>query len=300
MRLFFVYILVGNIAFYKFALANVSNSGVSIDQIDNTKPSNRMEAKNFEAELDCQKILSQFPGVTSKKNLVSACSKIQTLDKCYSVQKKPIFHYSKNSTTSNSKKILVLSLIHGDEFHAGTVGRYWMERLEEINPRNSWRVVPVLNPDGLILKTRMNANKVDLNRNFPTKDWNELAQTYWHTKTGSNPRRFPGEVAGSEPEVQCALEHISDYQPDFVMSIHTPLKVLDYDGPKVKPPVYSYLPWKSLGHFPGSLGRYMWFERFTPVLTVELKETPPDSLTPIEKLQDVIGELVKYEIKVNK
>jgi protein MpaA len=79
--------------------------------------------------------------------------------------------------------------------------------------------------------------------------------------------------------------------------VHTPLKVLDFDGPKVNFPKYDYLPWKSLGHFPGSLGRYMWFERQTPVLTTELKEDLPASLAPLEKLQDVIGTLVKLELK---
>jgi len=41
----------------------------------------------------------------------------------------------------------------------------------------------------------------------------------------------------------------------------------------------------------------MWFERQTPVLTTELKEDLPSSLVPLEKLQDVIGTLVKIEIK---
>ncbi|MCE3011354.1 MAG: murein peptide amidase A, partial [Proteobacteria bacterium] len=53
-----------------------------------------------------------------------------------------------------------------------------------------------------------------------------------------------------------------------------------------------YLPWTSLGHYPGSLGRYMWFERKIPVLTMELKEDLPKTLRPFEELQDIIGVLV--------
>jgi hypothetical protein len=103
-------------------------------------------------------------------------------------------------------------------------------------------------------------------------------------------------MAASEPETKCALHHLEDFQPDFIVSVHTPLKVLDFDGPKVSPPPkFDYLPWKSLGNYPGSLGRYMWLERNTPVLTMELKENLPPNLAPFEQLQDIIGSLVKLE-----
>ncbi len=245
---------------------------------------------------DCVTELKKFPGVTDEKLLKKACEKAKVDDACVSVEGRPIFHYEKSSKDASGKKVIVFSLIHGDETPAGTVGRYWMERLESIDSRNSWRVIPILNPDGVKRKTRPNANNIDINRNFPTRDWTELAVNYWKSKTSSNPRRFPGDVAGSEPETKCALKHMEDFKPDFVVSVHTPLKVLDFDGPKVSPPPkFDYLPWKSLGHFPGSLGRYMWFERQTPVLTMELKENLPPNFTPFEKLQDIIGTLVKIE-----
>lgn len=258
------------------------------------------EIKNNKDQSDiinlCKKSLSAFPGSTDSKLLDSSCSQVTRLNSCVSQNDIPIFHVEKKGYLPNAKKILVFSLIHGDEAGAGTVGRYWFERLSDVNPRNTWRVVPVLNPDGVKLRTRTNANLVDLNRNFPTKDWGEQALSYWRTSTKSNPRRFPGTTPGSEPEVQCAIDHILDFKPDFIVSIHTPLNVLDFDGPRVNPPKYDYLPWKSLGHFPGSLGRFMWFERQTPVLTLELKPDLPDHLETFEKLQDVIGTLVKVEI----
>jgi hypothetical protein len=241
--------------------------------------------------------LKAFPGKVDAALLQKACDKVQINDTCVSVDGRPIFHYDKISANPGAKKVLVFSLIHGDETHAGTVGRYWMERLESIDPRNSWRVVPVLNPDGVQAKTRTNANNIDLNRNFPTKDWDQLAKTYWKKQTRENPRRNPGEAGGSEVETKCAMKLLEEFKPDFIVSVHTPLKVLDFDGPKVTFPKYDYLPWRSLGHFPGSLGRYMWFERQTPVLTTELREDLPASLAPLERLQDVIGSLVKIEIK---
>lgn len=245
----------------------------------------------------CVENLAQFPGPSQKDQIKKVCSKVDLLATCTSIKGRPIYHYDKPSSRAGAKKILVFSLIHGDETHAGSVGRYWMERLEDIDPRNSWRVVPLLNPDGVVSKTRTNANHVDLNRNFPTKDWDHLALKNWKTMTQSNPRRFPGSTGASEPETRCALKHLEDYKPAFVVSIHTPLRVLDFDGPKVKPPSYSYLPWRSLGHFPGSLGRFLWFERQTPVLTLELTSSLPRNFEPFVQLHDVIGQLVKHEIK---
>lgn len=243
----------------------------------------------------CKTGLTPFPGKSDAKLLQAACDQVQQLSSCASRNGVPIYHYDRKGLHPSNQKILVLSLIHGDETPAGSVGRLWMERLESIEPRNTWRVIPMLNPDGVKLKTRTNANKVDINRNFPTKDWNDKALAYWKKDSKSNPRRFPGSTSASEPETLCALQHIEEFRPDMIVSIHTPLKVLDYDGPKVRPPKFDYLPWKSLGHYPGSLGRYMWHERKVPVLTMELKEDLPSSQQPFVQLQDIIGFLVSLE-----
>lgn len=270
-------------------------------EIENLKiPSDALPADSHSTQILsdlCFASLNGFPGQTKSQILRSACKRVEQLTLCQSVSNTPIYHYDKIGKSEKPKKILAFSLIHGDETPAGSVGRFWMERLEEIDPRNTWRVIPILNPDGVKAKTRYNANKIDLNRNFPTKDWDELAEKYWRLHSQASPRRFPGNKAASEPEVSCALKHIEEFKPDFIISIHTPLNVLDFDGPKVSPPKFSYLPWKSLGHFPGSLGRYMWFERQVPVLTMELKDQLPNSNGPFESLQDLIGTLVKYDLK---
>lgn len=245
----------------------------------------------------CEKDLASFPGPMTMSLVKSACAKVTQLPECTSVEGRAIYHYDKAASTPKAanRRILVFSLIHGDERPAGTVGRYWMERLETLYPNNTWRVVPVLNPDGLLKKTRTNAHRIDVNRNFPTKDWDTAAIKTWKTQLKSNPRRNPGTEAGSEPETKCALKHIEDFKPDFIVSVHTPLRVLDFDGPRVKPPSFEYLPWKSLGHYPGSLGRYMWFERQTPVLTTELEERLPKDYRPLERLQDIVGKLAGFE-----
>jgi len=229
--------------------------------------------------------------------LSDLCKKALTLEGCTSVNGAPIFHIDEPGKNKKAKNILVFSLIHGDETDAGVLGRYWIERLEKVDPRNNWRIIPILNPDGVAQKTRTNSKGIDLNRNFPTLDWDEKALLFWKSQAFGSERKFPGRSAGSEPEVKCALQHINNFKPDFVISIHTPLRVLDFDGPKVKPPIYSYLPWKRLGNFPGSLGRFLWVEKNIPVLTAELKENLPPTASVFEQLQDLIGQLVQKDLQ---
>jgi protein MpaA len=252
---------------------------------------------NQQAVSFCHSQLSNYKSYFKKSDLAEVCKKAAVLESCSSVAGAPIFHIDEKGKNEKAKNILVFSLIHGDESGAGVLGRYWIERLKTVNPRNSWRIIPILNPDGTQKKTRTNARGVDLNRNFPTLDWNEKAVAYWKNEGQSSKRKFPGDNAASEPEVNCALKHISEFKPDFVMSIHTPLNVLDFDGPKVKPPIYSYLPWKRLGNFPGSLGRFLWVEKNIPVLTTELKYDLPTTSGPFEQLQDLIGGLVQKDLK---
>ncbi|MEK6554233.1 MAG: succinylglutamate desuccinylase/aspartoacylase family protein, partial [Bdellovibrionota bacterium] len=146
----------------------------------------------------CKTRLSSLIGPFDKTQIEPLCAEVKTLDTCKSFKGEPIFHYEKVGTgTPNSshpapKKVLVFSLIHGDEFGAGSVARAWMFRLRTIDPRNTWRMIPLVNPDGLTLKTRTNARKVDLNRNFPSNDWEENALAYWKKDQKSAPRRYPG------------------------------------------------------------------------------------------------------------
>ena len=256
-----------------------------------------LSSDNTEIAKICEQNLNSYKSYVGVSKLSVVCKQVRQAKKCQSVAGVPIYHYDKKGQNEKAKNILVISLIHGDESHAGAVGRYWMERIHDIEVRNNWRIIPVANPDGVVKKTRSNANGVDLNRNFPTQDWDKEATKYWKEKAQGSLRKFPGEKSASEPEVNCLIEHIKDFKPEFVISVHTPLNVLDFDGPKVKSPNYDYLPWKRLGNFPGSLGRYMWVEQNTPVLTVELKNILPVQKALFDQLQDVIGELVQKEIK---
>jgi hypothetical protein len=238
----------------------------------------------------CVEQLKALPG-SATPDLNHACTMVKQLEGCTSVGGQPIFHFDKIGTNKNPKRIFAKALIHGDETLSGVLARAWMERLSKIEPRNSWRIIAVANPDGTKDKTRTNSRGVDLNRNFPTQDWQGEAVQYWKTKMKSDPRRNPGPEAASEVETKCLMKHFDDFKPDFIISIHTPLGVLDLDGPKIQtPPSFKPLPWTSLGNFPGSLGRYMWVDKKVPVLTIELKGTEAvDKLEAFDKLQDISG-----------
>ena len=173
-------------------------------------------------------------------------------------------------------KILFISGIHGDEYTAVSIGYQWMQLLKHHADysQHHWLFLPLANPDGLLHykpATRTNANGVDLNRNFPSSDWQQDALQFWRTHYNNNPRRFPGSEAASEPETQWMLYMIERFQPDAIISIHAPYGLLDYDGPEYAlPDNIGALKFKSLGTFPGSLGRYAWEDLKIPVMTIEL------------------------------
>jgi protein MpaA len=239
----------------------------------------------------CEEILGTLPK-TFDVNLTNICKESKLLKGCQSEKAVPIFHFDRATTVTNAKRILVFSLVHGDEPESGVVAKMWMDRLMRIEPRSHWRIVPVVNPDGYAANSRLNSKGVDLNRNFPTKDWDSLALDAWDKKAKKDPRRYPGASSASESETKCAMSHIDEFKPDFVIAIHTPYGLLDFDGPKNLNFPKSFLPWNSLGHFPGSLGRYMWADRSVPVLTIELTgKDSLKSLSELDKLQDVLGTL---------
>ncbi len=240
-----------------------------------------------EERSQCLDIVAHAVRIPNRQRLQQYCSHTERLPECVSVEGRPIAHLDSISESAQGKRVLVLGLIHGDETLAGEMTVEWAERLLKIPHRNSWRVVGLLNPDGLYRRTRMNAHGVDLNRNFPTRDWPEEAQKYWAKSSKSDPRRFPGDAAASEPETKCAIAQIKNFKPDFIISVHTPYHVLDFDGPKLRFPPYRDLPWRALGNYPGSLGRFMWKDMSVPVLTIELGQKMVDAA----QLQDIVGGL---------
>ncbi len=183
-------------------------------------------------------------------------------------------------------RVLVVGAIHGDEPTSASLAMRWIGFAEKperaLRQPVHWRFIPALNPDGMLARpaTRVNARGVDLNRNFPTPNWERDAPIYWQKRTHRDPRRWPGPTPLSEPESRFLHEQMEGFRPDLVVSIHAPYGVLDYDGPLPPPSRLGHLRLDQLGIFPGSLGHYGSVRQGMPVVTIELQHElrmPDDS-----------------------
>ena len=180
-------------------------------------------------------------------------------------------------------RILLLGGIHGDELTASAIVFQWLKFMPQAEAqRFHWTVVPVVNPDGLLSAPprRTNANGVDLNRNFPTPGWEQDARSYWMKRTRSDPRRFPGNRALSEPESRWLDEEMARFRPHVIISVHAPFGVLDFDGPAEPPKRLGRLVFNRVGVYPGSLGNYSGMHKNVPVITIELpnaRTMPPEA-----------------------
>ncbi|MFN2343939.1 MAG: M14 family murein peptide amidase A [Desulfonatronovibrio sp.] len=192
----------------------------------------------------------------------------------YSAEKVPLLvkEYPPLDKRTPQSRVLVIGGIHGDEYSSVSVGFKWMEILDvHHSGLFHWIFVPLLNPDGLFLKnsTRTNARGVDLNRNMPAPLWKEIGYQRWTEYTRENPRYYPGPYAMSEPETMFLVELIREFSPDAIISLHSPLDLVDYDGPGNPPPIIGNLGLRRLGNFPGTLGNFAGIELGIPVMTIE-------------------------------
>lgn len=202
-------------------------------------------------------------------------------------------------------KILFIGGIHGDEYAAISLTYLWLEALLNENNQTPyhWLFLPVANPDGLfsLPATRTNGNSVDLNRNFPSPDWDEKAISTWKIHYNSNKRRYPGASANSEVETQWMVKIIQRFNPDAIIAVHAPFGLLDYDGPvHAQPNKIGHLQHRSLGTYPGSLGRYAGEHLEIPVLTLELDSAgkmpqPSEIKTMLADLEQWVDDKIKQK-----
>ena len=186
---------------------------------------------------------------------------------------------SSHFTLHNS---LIIGVFHGDE----PQGKFLIEEYIKNNVTDSLSFIPCLNPDGMQLGQRTNANGVDLNRNFPTKNWELTKKNEF----------FGGKAPASEIETQFVIDIIQEYKPSLILTLHAPIKVVNYDGPAkstaekiseiIKYPVEA-----SIGYpTPGSFGTFAGIERQIPTITLELDETCPveNLIKPVHKIFDLL------------
>ena len=192
--------------------------------------------------------------------------------------------YTRDLPVNNAqRRVLVVGAMHGDELSSASLALHWIKlaQAEQKQSQTHWLFIPALNPDGLLSRParRVNANGVDLNRNFPTPDWEKETAVYWDQRVRKDPRRWPGKSSLSEPESQYLYEEIKRFRPHLIVSIHAPYGVLDFDGPVRAPIRLGHLRLNQVGIFPGSLGNFGGVQNGMPVVTVELPhalKTPTD------------------------
>lgn len=204
-------------------------------------------------------------------------------------QKKPLIFAVFGSYKNNC--ILFLGGVHGDELPTVYLLLKFADYIKD-NPDylkdKCVIIAPLINPDGFFAKppTRVNAAGIDLNRNFPTRDWQALAWKQWEHKCNKNKRYYPGRKAGSEQETLFQIALINRFKPQKILTIHSPLGFYDFDGPSSD--LNSFERWietvsketkhplKKFGYFPGSLGNYAGHERNIFTLTLELSSSEPN------------------------
>ncbi len=210
---------------------------------------------------------------------------------------------------------LIFAMVHGDEvtpLYLGIKAAEWMQANGPLLRDERVVIAPLVNPDGFFKahRTRVNANGVDLNRNFPTRDWDSKALHLWKAKYKSDKRRYPGSFARSEPETLFQEELIRLIKPQKIISIHAPLNFLDYDGPNTlslfkfpKQYVHECLKLRSQlkavsgGFYPGSLGNYAGQERGIPTLTLELPTADPRHATRYwQKFKQGLSTVIYFKV----
>ena len=124
-----------------------------------------------------------------------------------SVQNRPLTFIRRGNP--NGIRVLVVGVIHGDET-AGLAVTDLLKKMDVPANVDLW-ILPELNPDGIFLKTRQNANKVDLNRNFPVR-WKPLGEVGFWQWAGTGP--------ATEPEVLAMMKLGKVIQPQFNVWYH--------------------------------------------------------------------------------
>ncbi|MDH5392063.1 MAG: DUF2817 domain-containing protein [Gammaproteobacteria bacterium] len=244
-------------------------------------------------ETACKHISQKLSSVYNKQ-----CLSNQLIDSGYrSNQNKPLLikEYPPLARRKPQAKVLLIGGIHGDEYSSVSILFKWLNTLDKYHSGLfHWKVIPLLNPDGLLRKhsRRTNGNGVDLNRNFSPGANKQASLDYWAKRTWKDKRRYPGPAPLSEPETQWLDHIITEFEPDVIIAVHAPFGILDFDGPHKAPKHLGSLHLKLLGTYPGSLGNYAGLQLGKPVITIEL---PHAGIMPsAQQISSIWVDLVRW------
>jgi protein MpaA len=167
---------------------------------------------------------------------------------------------------------LIIGGVHGDESGAIYITQRLVELLQrgEVTGLNeAVAVIPIANPDGAAAGKRTNARRVDINRNFPAKNWG-----------ATRPGKYHGGVnAGSEPETLALKIAVESLRPRRIVSVHSITRGREcnnYDGPgkalaERMAAFNGYPVTGTIGYpTPGSFGSWAGIDLGIAVITLEL------------------------------
>lgn len=182
---------------------------------------------------------------------------------------------------TKGRSVLILAGVHGDEVEGVSLAKVLVsDFIQSFNYPVQLSIIPEFNLDGILLQTRKNANKVDLNRNLPTKDW---------TSDVAQDKYFPGLQALSEVENQHLVKFLKQKNFDFIISLHSWKPCLNTNGDctleaEILYKHTGYKIVKSIGYpTPGCLGTYTGLELGIPTITYELPRLTENRLKVEDK-----------------
>jgi protein MpaA len=194
-------------------------------------------------------------------------------------------------------KLLLHAGIHGEEGETTVALSRALRALTQPPPHCA--VVLAANPDGLIRGTRGNANGVDLNRNFPSKDWSP--EPVMHRSTLEDARDVvlsPGSGPASEPETQALMALVEELDPAAVVALHAPIACIDdpnetplgvWAAEKTGLPLVPDVGYPTPGSF-GTWGR----ERGLPIITWEFSLLHRDEV--VREQAPILTEILAGEV----
>ena len=169
---------------------------------------------------------------------------------------------------SGALRIYLIGGVHGDE----TEGLRVIESARQAAaPGATIRILRDLNPDGSAAGERHNARGLDLNRNWPARNF--------------DPASTGGPTPLSEPETRAVAADLRAFKPTLVVVLHslaTGGPLVNYDGPAAelaaafadaaRSPGYAWYAEPDIGYpTTGSLGSYLGIDQGIPILTVEFQ-----------------------------
>jgi len=195
--------------------------------------------------------------------------------------------------------VLIFGGIHGDEPESQYVALCLIDYLlvhQELYADRRVAVIPTSNPDGILQNTRVNANHVDCNRNFPASNWKKQRRIN---------KFYGGPEPASEPETRAIMLAVDALKPTLVISIHVAIKdsapfCMDPDGPSALKPAEvmskhnGYPVIKDMGYdTPGSFGTWSGKDKRITTITLELRDFQPwPELW--ERHRDALAAVIEY------